>query len=343
MSVVAPGQAVAESVVAPSHIAISIAFDDLPRTERSRTFEEWPTFRCRQSVSFSRIGHRPSSISEDQVSDFNEQVRITTADGAVALVAKANATAVSGVSKDGFGVEGRARGSGVVGVSETWIGVYGESTGGAGTDAVRGQGKGSTCGVAGHSEQGIGVYGKGQQYAARFDGRVLVSGNVRIEGNLESTNQVSAKTGYFPDEVSSYRFSALGGDYAETFASEDEFEPGTVLVIGNEGLLTPCGTQYDTRATGVVSGAGGLNPGSVMQSNPDSEHHVTLALAGQVYVKADPQYGAISTGDLLTTSPTEGCAMRVSDRGQAVGAILGKALSSLEGAPGLLRMLVTPS
>ncbi|AZM92494.1 MULTISPECIES: hypothetical protein [Streptomyces] len=80
-----------------------------------------------------------------------------------------------------------------------------------------------------------------------------------------------------------------------------------------------------------------------MQSNPDSEHHVTLALAGQVYVKADPQYGAISTGDLLTTSPTEGCAMRVSDRGQAIGAILGKALSSLEGEPGLLRMLVTPS
>ncbi|MFJ3723876.1 hypothetical protein ACIPYQ_15045 [Streptomyces sp. NPDC090045] len=80
-----------------------------------------------------------------------------------------------------------------------------------------------------------------------------------------------------------------------------------------------------------------------MDGKTDSEHHVTLALAGTVYVKADPQYGAISPGDLLTTSSTQGCAMRVSDHGRAVGAVLGKALSSLDGEPGLLRMLVRPS
>ncbi|MEU7731197.1 hypothetical protein AB0B78_39260 [Streptomyces sp. NPDC040724] len=80
-----------------------------------------------------------------------------------------------------------------------------------------------------------------------------------------------------------------------------------------------------------------------MDGKTDSEHHVTLALAETVYVKADPQYGAISPGDLLTTSSTQGCAMRVSDHGRAAGAVLGKALSSLDGEPGLLRMLVSPS
>ncbi|MFF4355167.1 hypothetical protein [Streptomyces sp. NPDC001530] len=270
------------------------------------------------------------------MSEFNEQVRINTPDNAVALVVKANATAVSGVSAEGFGVEGRAHGTGVVGVSEAWLGVYGESTGGIGADAVRGQGKGDTCGVAGHSEHGIGVYGKGGVLAGKFEGKVKITGP--LEGN-----QIEGQTGNFFGEVRAVRFTPSGGDYAETFASKDNFEPGTVLVIGDDGLLSPCNTQYDSRATGVVSGAGGLNPGTVMESNPESAHHVTLALAGQVYVKADPQYGPISAGDLLTTSPTEGCAMRVSDRGSAIGAILGKAMASLQGEPGLLRMLVTPS
>ncbi|MEU9148342.1 hypothetical protein [Streptomyces sp. NPDC048349] len=295
--------------------------------------------------------------------DLNEQLRITTSDNAVALVAKANATAVSGVSTEGFGVEGRAHGTGVVGVSEAWLGVYGESTGGNGVDAVRGQGKGSTCGVAGHSENGIGVYGKGPLWAAKFEGKVQVTGALegkRIQGTTASfseditawdatiskglsTHAIAAFTGTFTDVVKAKQFKPTGNDYAETFASEDNFEPGTVLTIGDDGLLTPCSTQYDTRATGVVSGAGGFTPGTVMESNSESRHHVIVALAGQVYVKADPQYGPISVGDLLTTSPTLGCAMRVADRSRAVGSILGKAMSPLAGRHGLVRMLVTPS
>ncbi|MFD7185299.1 hypothetical protein ACFV90_35705 [Streptomyces sp. NPDC059904] len=305
------------------------------------------------------MAQRSSTLAmEAKVNDFNEPVRVNVADGEIALQAKANATAVSGVSTDGFGVEGRAHGTGVVGVSEAWLGVYGESTGGLAVDAVRGQGKGETCGVAGHSEQGIGVYGRGGALAAKFDGRVKASSSVECQfveathghftGNVRADHGdffagMSAGAGAFSGEVTAKKFRPIGADYAETFAAGDEFEPGTVLVIGDDGLMAPCDAQYDSRATGVVSGAGGLTPGTVMESNPDSAHHVTLALAGQVYVKADPQYGPIAAGDLLTTSPSEGCAMRVSDRGRAVGAILGKALAPLDGPPGLLRMLVTPS
>lgn len=314
-------------------------------------------------------------VVEAKVNDFSEPVTINVADGEVALVAKANGTVVSAFSKDGFAVYGEADGTGVVGKSSSWLGVYGESAGGLTVDAVRGQGKGATCGVAGHSEGGIGVYGKGGDLAGKFDGTVQINGRAEIVGILQASDvkvdniiavrevqakvgsfgtsistldgsfvgKVIAQTGIFSGEVKAKKFIPSGGDYAETFAAGDEFEPGTVLVIGDDGLMAPCDAQYDSRATGVVSGAGGLTPGTVMESNPDSAHHVTLALAGQVYVKADPQYGPIAAGDLLTTSPSEGCAMRVSDRGRAVGAILGKALATLDGEPGLVRMLVTPS
>ncbi|WP_329434042.1 hypothetical protein OG564_17700 [Streptomyces sp. NBC_01280] len=304
------------------------------------------------------------------MTEFDEPVRVNVSDSSIAFEAKANGTAVSGVSAQWHGVVGvsthesaqgvyaEANGTAMLGKSKNWLGVYGESTGGTGVEGVRGQGKGSTCGVAGHSEQGIGVYGKGGLLAAKFDGKVKLTG--ALEGTLihattglfaedivalngAFTGAVSGDTGRFAREVYAKKFVPSGGDYAETFASEGVFEPGTVLVIGEDGLMAPCDAQYDTRATGVVSGAGGLTPGTVMESNPDSAHHVTLALAGQVYVKADPQYGPIAAGDLLTTSPSEGCAMRVSDRGRAVGAILGKALATLDGEPGLVRMLVTPS
>ncbi|MGY6020358.1 hypothetical protein [Streptomyces spinosirectus] len=304
------------------------------------------------------------------MTEFDEPVRVNVSDNSIAFEAKANGTAVSGVSAQWHGVVGvsthesaqgvyaEANGTAVLGKSKNWLGIYGETTGGEGVEGVRGQGKGSACGVAGHSEQGVGVYGKGGALAAKFDGRVKASSSVECQfveatyghftGNVRASHGdffegMSAGAGAFSGEVTAKKFRPIGADYAETFASGDEFEPGTVLVIGDDGLMAPCDARYDSRATGVVSGAGGLTPGTVMESNPDSPHHVTLALAGQVYVKADPQYGPIAPGDLLTTSPSEGCAMRVSDRGRAVGAILGKALSSLDGEPGLLRMLVTPS
>ena len=56
---------------------------------------------------------------------------------------------------------------------------------------------------------------------------------------------------------------------------------------------------------------------------------------------ADAGYGAIQPGDLLTTSDSAGCAMKVSDHDLAQGAILGKAMTSLEQGKGLVLVLVT--
>ena len=60
-----------------------------------------------------------------------------------------------------------------------------------------------------------------------------------------------------------------GGDLAERFEASDgaKVEPGTLMVIddGHPGQLKPSATAYDTKVAGVVSGAGGVNPGLTLQ------------------------------------------------------------------------------
>lgn len=58
-------------------------------------------------------------------------------------------------------------------------------------------------------------------------------------------------------------------------------------------------------------------------------------------VKVDSSFGAIKAGDLLTTSPHAGYAMKVSDKLAASGAIIGKALSGLTSGTGTVSVLVT--
>ena len=65
-----------------------------------------------------------------------------------------------------------------------------------------------------------------------------------------------------------------------------------------------------------------------------------IALMGKVYCKVDASYGAIEVGDLLTTSPTPGHAMKADDPLKAFGAVIGKALQPLELGQGLIPILI---
>jgi len=65
-----------------------------------------------------------------------------------------------------------------------------------------------------------------------------------------------------------------------------------------------------------------------------------VALTGRVYVWADASAGPIRPGDLLTTSDTAGLVMKVTDYERAQGAIIGKAMSSLDEGQGLILVLV---
>jgi hypothetical protein len=66
-----------------------------------------------------------------------------------------------------------------------------------------------------------------------------------------------------------------------------------------------------------------------------------VALSGRVYVQVDASNGAIEAGDLLTTSATPGCAMKVTDHARAQGAVIGKAMTGLAQGKGMVLVLVS--
>jgi hypothetical protein len=138
-----------------------------------------------------------------------------------------------------------------------------------------------------------------------------------------------------------------GADLSENFdigGGGMAIEPGSVVSIDPDaaGDLRLSTEAYDRRVAGIVSGADGVQPGLLMgQKGTKADGAFPVALTGRVYCKVDASFGAIEPGDLLTTSPTPGHAMKVTDHGQAQGAILGKAMTALEAGQGTVLVLVS--
>ena len=131
-------------------------------------------------------------------------------------------------------------------------------------------------------------------------------------------------------------------DCAEDFGicSTEKVEPGTVMVLDQEDKLRQCTGAYDKRVAGVIAGAGGYRPGIVLDKKHSQNNRLPVALLGKVYCKVDAQYLSIEVGDLLTTSPTPGHAMKADDPFKAFGAVIGKALRPLVGGQALVPILV---
>jgi hypothetical protein len=136
-----------------------------------------------------------------------------------------------------------------------------------------------------------------------------------------------------------------GSDLAEPFEinGHQTLDPGTVVVIDDAkaGALKVSNEPYDKRVAGVISGAGGINTGLTLSQKGLSEDGQNVALSGRVYVRATATNGAITPGDLLTTSSLPGHAMKVADADKAPGTVLGKAMSSLKNGEGLVLVLVS--
>lgn len=138
-----------------------------------------------------------------------------------------------------------------------------------------------------------------------------------------------------------------GADIAEPFnvSGADAIEPGMVVAIdpARPGELRLSDRAYDPTVAGIISGAGGVNTGLVLQQSgsiADGKHPVALTGRVWCYAEADAG-GAIQPGDLLTTSATSGHAMKAADRTRAFGATIGKAMTGLPQGKGLVLVLVT--
>ncbi len=138
-----------------------------------------------------------------------------------------------------------------------------------------------------------------------------------------------------------------GLDLSEDFpvSPEETIPLGSVVAIDPLGTtITLSRTSYTQTVIGVVSGAGILKP-AIRLGKSAPGHTSTVAVAGQVYVRANSEGGPIAPGDLLVASSTPGIAMRAADLNKASGAVVGKALEAFPPQngkinKGLVRMLV---
>jgi len=129
-------------------------------------------------------------------------------------------------------------------------------------------------------------------------------------------------------------------DCAEDFDVGELAEPGSTMVVGEDGKLRQSSEAYDRGVVGVVSGLGDLRPGIVLGRKPSASQRLALAIVGKVYCKVDATPQPIQAGDLLTTSTRIGHAMKASDPARAFGAVFGKALGPQHDGVGIIPVLV---
>lgn len=268
------------------------------------------------------------------------------AHGGVVGVNTAGGDGVLGTSDNWQGVEGQSINStGVAGYSTSWVGTYGFSSTNNGVWGRSTNGNG-IYGLADNT--GIGVYGE----SASFEGVRGLSHNVNHAGvvGVNSTNGTGVYgistgggyAGYFDGRCRVASLEIAGGaDVAERFKITESAVVGAVVAIDTKhpgNLCVACGA-YNHTVAGILSGAGKLDAGVIL-SAPGSTGEMAVAMSGRAWTLCDASYGAISPGDLLTTSETPGYAMKVSDFSRVPGATVGKAMTALESGKGLVLVLV---
>ncbi len=167
-----------------------------------------------------------------------------------------------------------------------------------------------------------------------------VNGNVKLTANSgasmtfqDGTTQSTAWTGVL-----------CGGDYAEAVdASGDRkhYGPGDVLVLGPgiDGDVEKSAEPYSTMVAGIFA----TKPGVVgrRETLSKSAQEIPMAMVGIVPTKVSAENGPIRRGDLLVTSSVPGYAMKGTDRMRMLGAVIGKAMGSLDSGTGVIEVLVT--
>jgi len=142
-------------------------------------------------------------------------------------------------------------------------------------------------------------------------------------------------------------FYASGADFAESVAvrgPRSQYEPGDVLQIDTEadGHLALSQDAYATTVAGIYSTKPGVLATPHTMDDPAPKlSEVPLAVIGIVPCKVTTENGPIARGDLLVTSSRPGFAMKGTDRGRMLGAVVGKALEPLTEGRGVIQVLVT--
>ena len=249
-------------------------------------------------------------------------------------------TGVTGMSQDGWGVSASSRTNEAV-HGETSSDQFAAVAGISLNRTRRRDGRFST-GVWGSSQAGEGVHG--ESHSDVFAAVAGIQLNPGSSGaGIYGEHRGDGPAGFFNGNVVVTKDIFLtNADCAEEFDLSDAaaVEPGTVMVIDHDGSLQQSHEAYDKKVAGIVSGAGTHKPAIILDKQYDRQNRISIALVGKVYCKVDARYSPIEIGDLLTTSPNPGHAMKAHDPDRAFGAVIGKALRSLTDGVGMIPVLV---
>jgi hypothetical protein len=98
--------------------------------------------------------------------------------------------------------------------------------------------------------------------------------------------------------------ATYAADLAEKYTTDEEYEFGTVVVVGGTAEVTACSTENAHNVVGVIS----KNPAFIMNAGSNGQ---IIALKGRVPVKV---IGTVKKGDRLIASSVKGHAMANNDR-----------------------------
>ena len=141
----------------------------------------------------------------------------------------------------------------------------------------------------------------------------------------------NAATGVLTTTATRARYA----DLAENYLADDDYETGTVLVVGGNAEVTQSTEVNAPNVAGVIS----EKPSYLMNTSLEGTHIATVALRGRVPCKV---IGAVRKGQILISSNVPGYAV-VSEQPYSTNStsVVGIALhDKLDSDPGIVEILV---
>ncbi len=127
--------------------------------------------------------------------------------------------------------------------------------------------------------------------------------------------------------------SAQYADLAEKFLADQNYDIGTVLMIGGNAEVTAA-----VKDSNAVIGTVGEKPGFIMNDGLEGENVVAVSYIGRVPCKVE---GEVKKGDILVVSNNAGiaCSTTISNT-EMFGKVIGKSLEDSDGTKNIIEIVV---
>jgi hypothetical protein len=148
------------------------------------------------------------------------------------------------------------------------------------------------------------------------------------KSGTSGTGNIGSSTNTF-NTVFARATSAQYADLAECYSSDQNYEPGTVVVFGGDAEVTLATADMSQQVAGIVS----TNPAYLMNDGLQGTR-VAVALQGRVPSRV---LGSVKKGDMMVSA---GNGRARAERYPVIGSVIGKALQDFDGVEGVIEIVV---